>query len=118
MSRRAEQTQGDGNPTTKVLRRYLTAVTACAVLLLFSVAGGFASSHADGKVSTDLVRKLQGSKPDDLVAVIVQTVDDPTDLLLAKVHGRGGVIKTRHSSIKGYSASLPASVIEDLADDP
>jgi serine protease AprX len=85
---------------------------------MFSVAGALASSHADGKVSADLVKKLQESKADDLVGVIVQTVDDPGELQLAKVRGKGGVVKTRHSSIRGYSASVPASAIEDLADDP
>jgi serine protease AprX len=118
MTTRRERTKRDGNPTTDVLRRSLVAAAACAAFLLLSPAGAFASSHADGKVSSEVVKKIQDGKADDLVPVIVQTVDDPSVLHLAKVHLKGGVVKARHSSIKGYSASVPASAIEDLADDP
>jgi serine protease AprX len=118
MTRRRERTKRDGIPTTEVLRRSLVAAAACASLLLLFPAGAFASSHADGKVSSDVVKKVQESSPGDLVPVIVQTVGDPSDLQLVKVKLKGGVVKTRHSSIQGYSASVPAAAIEDLADDP
>jgi serine protease AprX len=118
MTTRREPAKRDGNPTTEVLRRSLVAAAACAAFLLLFPAGAFASSHADGKVSSEVVKQIQGGNAADLVPVIVQTIDEPSDAHLARVNGKGGVLKTRHSSIHGYSASLPASVIEDLADDP
>src|SRR5882724_3069213 len=118
MTTRRERTKRDGNPTTEMLRRSIAAAAACAAFLLWLPAGAFASSHADGKVSSEVVKKIQDGNADDFVPVIVQTVDDPSELHLAKVLLKGGVVKSRHSSIKGYSASVPASAIEDLADDP
>ncbi|MBI1951610.1 MAG: S8 family serine peptidase [Acidobacteria bacterium] len=71
-----------------------------------------------GKLSRELESKVRGSAPDDFVAVIVQTRDQPTSGHFARLHGRGGNVKARHSSIRGYSARVPASKVAALAEDP
>jgi serine protease AprX len=70
------------------------------------------------KLSSELSRNIASAAADDLVPVIVQTVAAPSVTHLARLHGRGGVVKAMHSAIRGYSASLPASQIADFADDP
>ncbi|HXH28473.1 MAG TPA: S8 family serine peptidase, partial [Candidatus Polarisedimenticolia bacterium] len=55
---------------------------------------------------------------DDMVPVIVQTRDEPSEQHLARLHGRGGTVKMRHHAFHGYSGSLPAGQIEAFADDP
>jgi serine protease AprX len=71
-----------------------------------------------GKLSGEVVQKVRAAAPDDLIPVIIETTDTPSSAHFARLHGRGGVIKAIHSSILGYSASVPASQIEGLADDP
>ncbi|HKQ98150.1 MAG TPA: S8 family serine peptidase [Candidatus Polarisedimenticolia bacterium] len=70
------------------------------------------------KLSPELVLKADGAGSDDLISVIVQTYDDPSDLEMVKLHGRGGRLKAKHEVIRGYSADLPAGALQDLVDDP
>jgi serine protease AprX len=95
------------------------AVGAIAVLLsgvLPSIAQ--ADPQGRGKISRELEEKVRGSGSDDLLSVIIQTRGEPTSGHFARLHGRGGAIKTRHAAIKGYSARVPASQVAALADDP
>ncbi len=71
-----------------------------------------------GKLSGEVVQKVRAAGSDDMIHVIIETTDTPSSAHFARLHGRGGVIKAIHSSILGYSASVPASKIEALADDP
>ena len=92
-----------------------TAVLACLVLLLPSVS---AQATQGARVSKEVEEKVRAAGPDDLLSVIVQTGSDPSQGHLARLHGRGGVVKTQHTSIHGYTARVPASQIEALAEDP
>ncbi len=47
----------------------------------------------------------------------MQTVGDPTATNLARLAARGGLLKVRFSAIQGYAAKIPASQLEDFAND-
>jgi len=104
----------DGRPTA----------AACRIALLFMCLGLLASpvtpaAPDDGrKISPELAKRAHGMQPGDLIPVIVQTTAEPTDGHLVRLHGSGGVLKARHAAISGYSAALPAGVLEALAVDP
>ncbi len=101
------------------LKGKLVAAGALAALLICVVPAAASQGARDGgKLSRDLQDKVRGAGSDDLLPVIIQTHDVPTSSHFARLHGRGGSIKTRHSAIQGYSARVPASQIEALADDP
>ncbi len=105
--------------TTEQLGRKLTAgATALALLLLFLPSASAQGAPGGEKIARDVQERLRAAGPDDLVPVIVQTHDEPTSGHFARLHGRGGSVKARHSSIRGYSAKVPASQVEALAGDP
>ncbi len=97
-------------------------ILALAVFLaLFSLALPPVSAQGrspEDKVSPEVLLHLRSSSAEDLVPVIVQTSGRPTDAHFARLRGRGGLLKVRHGSIAAYSASLPASQVEELANDP
>src|SRR5882672_8684010 len=74
------------------------------------------------KLSRELEEKvhdtLRDGGPGDLVSVIVRTSGDPNGAQLGRLRGHGGALKARHTTLHGYSARVPASQIEALADDP
>lgn len=111
------------NPTRGPMTMRRGSIVLGLLLALFLFMGPAApaqSAAADGrgKISAELLAKVQVAGPDDLVPVIVQTAGDPSDAHIARLHGRGGLLKTRYSVIHGYAANLPAAQIEAFANDP
>ena len=108
--------------TTRViatLGRKALAVSAVLTLLFAFLPGPTAQSvQAEGKLSQDVARKVREAGSDDLIPVIIQTTGDPSSLHFTRLHSRGGLVKAVHKSIRGYSAQVPASQLEGLADDP
>ncbi|MBI1950301.1 MAG: S8 family serine peptidase [Acidobacteria bacterium] len=76
------------------------------------------SAPGAAKLSGEIEVKIHAAGADDLLPVIIQTVGEPTSGHLARLHGRGGAVKSRHAAIRGYSARVPASQIAALAEDP
>jgi len=81
----------------------------CAVILSSSLV--FAGSP---KMSKD----LEGKNPSDLVDVIVQFKQAPSQMHFSKVQGRGGLLKRQLGLVKGGAFRLPASALKELANDP
>ena len=105
-------TRGTGNGLRKVL-------AGCAILALLLLAAPAAQSGQGGaKLSRDVEEKIHAAGADDLLPVIVQTVGEPSASHFSRLHGRGGAVKARHEALRGYSARVPASQLEALADDP
>ena len=98
------------------LRRSLAAGAILLVLLLSAPAA--LSGQGGSKLSREVQDKIRAAGADDLLRVIIQTTGEPTSAHFARLHGRGGAVKVRHEAIRGYSASVPASQLEALADDP
>ena len=94
--------------------RKLLAILA-AVLLCVLPAAETRGAQGGGRLSSELEEKVRASGADDLLPVIIQTVADPTSGHFARLHGRGGAVKSSHLSIRGYSARVPASQLADLA---
>ena len=80
-----------------------------AVILSASLA--FAGSP---KVSKD----LEGRNPSERVNVIVQFKQAPTARHHQKVFNRGGKLRQELGLVKSGAYSLPASALDDLANDP
>lgn len=123
MNGRDEGQTNDGKSTRPVLFGMFglaaTCATACALSLLLLVDSALAAPGGGrGKVSDEVASQVLGSGPDDLVPVIVQTFGDPTADHVARALGLGAVLKAKHQAIHGYSASVPASQLMTLADDP
>jgi len=94
-------------------------MAGAAILLLLAVSAPGAESGQDGgKLSRGVEEKIHAAGADELLPVIVQTTGEPTSGHFARLHGRGGAVKMRHGAIRGYSARVPASQLEALADDP
>jgi serine protease AprX len=117
MRRTADDKRYDGKPTAGGRLRLTAGAAACLALLLVTPVA-IAAPHEQGKVSGEVVDLARAARPGDLIPVIVQTTGEPTDAHLARTTGHGGVVKARHDAIRGYSASVPASELADLADDP
>ena len=98
------------------MRRALAGAALLALAVLAAPAAQ--SGQAGAKLTRDVTEKIRAAGADDLLPVIVQTVDEPSPAHFARLHGRGGAVKSRHQSIHGYSARVPAAQIEALADDP
>lgn len=96
------------------------AAGALVALMSFPAAGDPGAAHGQGKarVSRLLEEVARVVDPDAAIPVIVQTVAEPSRGHLARLHGRGGVMKGRHAAFSGYSASLPAAQIQALSEDP
>lgn len=69
-----------------------------------------------GKLSGDLLAILDGP-PDEQIPVIVQVYDDSTSGYLNLLQTLGGVLKTKHSAISGYSCTIPRRSLLDMAND-
>jgi len=69
-----------------------------------------------GKLSGDLLGILDGP-PDEQVPVIVQVFDDSSPGYLNLLQTLGGVLKTKHSAISGYSCTIPRRSLLDMASD-
>src|SRR5207249_4945550 len=98
-------------------RRFLAMGAILALLFVLLPATAHSAQGGD-KLSREVEEKIHAAGPDDLLAVIIQTADEPTSAHFARLHGRGGVVKTRHESFHGYSARVPASPLAGLANDP
>ncbi len=107
--------------TNREMRSTIRRVLALAAIVLPLVAGLPAAaaqeSHGAAKLSGEVREKMRAAASDDMIPVIIQTAGAPSSAHFTRLHGRGGVVKAVHSSIHGYSASLPASQIEGFADD-
>jgi serine protease AprX len=115
MAGRSESGIGhDGRLTASLYRAVILFVS----LVLLAVPLLAATPDDGGKVSPELARRARDARPDDLIPVIVQTVSDTTDDHLGRMNAGGGLLKRRHSSIKGYSAVVPAAEVDALAGDP
>jgi serine protease AprX len=100
------------------LARKALALGAVLGLLLFILPSASAQSpqaQGTGKLSPELERHLRAAAGDEIVPVIVQTTGAPSEAHFARLYGHRGLLKARHESIGGYSASLPASELEDFA---
>ncbi len=94
-------------------------LAGCAILaLLFLAAPAAQSGQGGAKLSRDVAERIHAAGADDLLPVIVQTVGEPSAAHFSRLHGRGGAVKARHEALRGYSARVPASQLEALADDP
>ncbi len=96
--------------------------SAAAVLLfllpLLAPAASADHPRRRARVSHELRERLRAAAPDDLVPIIIQTREHPSSSHLARLHGRGGAVKIHHQAIRGYSATLPASQVLALGEDP
>ena len=99
---------------TAVLSVFLSAMLLVDSALAADKPG---KGKAQGKVSDEVALAAQNAGPDDLVAVIVQTFGEAGDLDLLAAKNYGAVVRARHSAIFGYSASVPAGSLDDLAGD-
>src|SRR5881397_3528864 len=106
------RTRGTGNGS----RQALAGFAILAVLFLASPAAQ--SGQGGAKLSRDVEERIHAAGADDLLAVIVQTVGEPSAAHFSRLHGRGGAVKARHAAVRGYSAKVPASQIVALAEDP
>jgi serine protease AprX len=102
---------------SRPVQKVLLAGAVLALLI-----GGFPSISAQsaqtgGKLSREVVDRMNAAGSDDMLPVIVETNGDPTALGFTRLHGRGGVVKARYASFQGYSAQIPAGQIQAFADD-
>ncbi|HZM69689.1 MAG TPA: S8 family serine peptidase [Candidatus Cryosericum sp.] len=107
-----------GGTLTTMARIAARATLASIVLLAAAVTSPCLHADPQGKVSDAVLEKVRGSQPGDLLPVIVQTQGDPSDSHLGRLQGRGGKLKTRHQSVTGYSAVVPAASLAALSEDP
>jgi serine protease AprX len=99
-------------------RRVVAGIILALLFLLPSFSAPSAQAEGKAKLTGEVERALKSAAPDDMVPVIVQTTGDPSSGHFVRLHGRGGVVKARHTTIHGYSAKVPASQLEAFADDP
>ena len=72
----------------------------------------------EAKYSADLQARLAGLAPDAPVAVIVQTYTAPGADQFNRLRAMGGEARAASTTIRAYSARVPAARIAVLADDP
>ena len=102
----------------RMVRKGLVLGTILAMLSGSLPTASAQEARGAGKLSGEVVQKTREAASDDLIPLIIETAGPPSSAHFARLHGRGGMVKAVHSSIRGYSASVPASQIEDLANDP
>ena len=102
----------------RMVRKGLVLGTILAMLSGSLPTASAQEARGAGKLSGEVVQKTREAASDDLIPLIIETAGPPSSAHFARLHGRGGMVKAVHSSIRGYSASVPASQIEGLADDP
>jgi serine protease AprX len=115
MDIKAKQAGRDGMLTAG---RLLPLIAAIALTVTGPATQALAESGRSGRVSESVDRRIHDAAPDALIPVVVQTRGPVSDGHLARLHGRGGTLKTKHNAIDGYSALVPAGAIGALADDP
>jgi serine protease AprX len=99
--------------------RKLLAITTILALTFVTMPSAFAEqAQGNGKLSREVIDRVREAGSDDLIPLIIQTTDEPSNQHFARLHGRGGAVKNRYTSIYGYAAQVPASQIDALADDP
>src|SRR6267142_3163224 len=118
--RRGTRSRGvNMHPTRGTVNGLRQVLAGCAILALLFLAPPAAQSGQGGaKLSRDVEEKIHAARADDLLSGIVQTVGEPSAAHFSRLHGRGGAVKARHEALRGYSARVPASQLEALADDP
>ena len=102
-------------------RKWLGRSMAVGVVLAFlsvPAAGEPGAGRGEGRISRLLDEVARSVDPDASIAVIVQTVGEPTEAHFARLHRRGGAVKGRHAAFPGYSATLPAAQALELGEDP
>lgn len=102
----------------KTIKKGLSKVITICLIAVFAFGlVNFTGSQTDAaskKISQELQQK--GAKSSNqLLPVIVQTTDGLSDKHRGAVQRKGGSIKKELSIIKGFSAKLPFSAIEELA---
>ncbi len=97
--------------------RIIVVLGAIFALILTLPSASAQSAQASGKVSAEVENHLQSAAADDMIPVIVQTATDPADAHFARLAARGGLLKARYSAIHGYAAKVPASQLEEFAND-
>jgi len=102
----------------RTVRKGLSLVTILVMLFGTMPVASAQELRGAGKLSDEVLQKKGAAGPDDMIPLIIETTGAPTSGHFTRLHGRGGVVKTVHSTIRGYSARLPASQIEGFADDP
>ena len=102
----------------ETVRQGLALGTVLAMLLAPLTIASAQDAGGQDKLSGEVSQKVQESASDDMIPLIIQTTGAPSSGQLARLLARGGLLKAVHSSVNGYSASLPASQIESLASDP
>jgi serine protease AprX len=99
-------------------RRILAAVAVVLLTLVLLPSVTAQGSVGAAKLSAEVEQKLRLAGNDDLIPVIIQTAGEPSSAHFARLHGRGGLIKTRYAALSGYSGHVPAAQLAPLADDP
>ena len=94
----------------KAITIILVTVLLCS-LFSFSTAATFA---ANTKISPELEGKIKGDFT-SLIPVIIQTQQGLQEKHKVRLKNFGGNVKDDLSFIKGFSADIPASAVEDLA---
>jgi serine protease AprX len=123
-----------GNQLRSVLGRRSVVTGAILAVVLFLLPSASAHSAQGGgkgksqgtdygkvvkeKITKDVLDKARDARSGEMISVIVQTTGDPSAEHLGRMRGRGASIKKHHKAIRGYSARVPASEIQALADDP
>jgi serine protease AprX len=100
------------------IARMILVLGALLALFLTLPSASAESAQSSDKVSAEVENHLQSAVADDMIPVIVQTATDPTEAHFARLSARGGLLKTRYSAIHGYAAKVPASQLEDFANEP
>ena len=98
------------------LRKAITIILATVLLCSLFSFSTTASFAANSKISPDLEGKIKGDFT-SLIPVIVQTQQGLQEKHKVRLKNLGGNIKDDLSVIKGFSADIPASAVEDLAKD-
>src|SRR4051812_19268299 len=79
---------------------------------------GSNGSHKGNKISSDLRGKIKKAKQNGCVKIIVDPSGDWNTTLDSLVSKKGGKVSRSFKNFKAHSVCLPASTIEDLANDP
>src|ERR1700735_1727621 len=73
------------------------------------------AQHSHGKMSRDVARASEGAQS---VRVIIQYNVPPTAEHAGRIANAGGTVHKVFSLVPGIAATVPASAISSLADDP
>ncbi|GAB4274035.1 S8 family peptidase [Thermincola ferriacetica] len=97
------------------LRKAITLILITVILFsLFSFS--ISTFAANEKISADLASKIKNNS-NSIVPIIVQTKQGLQEQHKTRIQQSGGKLKHDLSLIKGFSADLPASAIEEMSKD-